>query len=195
MQRSLLFLLLIIVINKGLFAQQSTAGNDLSSEKKSPAPSSNNTTGFKKQSASSAEKNGPVKKQNQVSAGSRKNTAGSVDAENASKVSETIRVDYNNMPADVQLKISQNKVARKKLLEGITKVFTVEIKTCITDDDHKKALSFLKGKKGFINSQFVSAGLVRIIVEPTFDSVDLKDALLAEGIRFNFLNRSYLLKK
>ena len=99
------------------------------------------------------------------------------------------------MPADVQSKINNNKSQGKYLLEGIAKAFMVEIKTCFTDADRKKALSFLKSKKGYINSQFVSAGLVKIIVEPTFDSADLKDTMVAEGIHFNFLNRSYLLKK
>ena len=196
MLRSILFLLFVIFTNNRLVAQQSSAGNHLPAEKKAATVSFNPRTGFKKQSSSAAEKHTAPKKSNTVSTTIPKNAAGWDDLKNnASKTSETIKIDYNNMPADVQSKVNSNKVTGKNLLEGVAKVFTVEIKTCTTDADHKRVLSFLKAKKGFINSQFVSAGVVKIIVEPTFDSVDLKDAMLAEGIRFNFLNRSYLLKK
>ena len=195
MLRFLLFLLLIIFINNRSFAQQINADNNSASEKKAVPVSSNSTPGFKKRSSNSVEKQKNTKNSNPVSINSSRNVPVSTSSENTAKTMETIRIDYNNMPAVVQLKVNNNKAAGKNLLEGIAKVFSVEIKTCITDADHKKILSFLKAKKGFINSQFVSEGLVRIIVEPTFDSVDLKDALLTEGIRFNFLNRSYLLKK
>jgi hypothetical protein len=182
-------------MNNRLVAQQSPA------EKKSTPNTSDSKTGFKRQSpAPFTEKRSAPKDPAPVSTDIHKtevkqNVLSPAEKENAAKASEAIRIDYNNMPADVQSKINTNKTQGKYLLEGIAKTFLVEIKTCSTDTDRKKTLSFLKNKKGFINSQFVSAGLVKIIVEPTFDIDDLKDAMVAEGIHFNFLKRSYLLKK
>ena len=192
MIRSTLFLLLMIFINNNLVAQ------DPSSEKKAVAP---NIIGIKKQSITSrsivkkskAQNPGPlpVDKHTMQSAQNMTNKA-SVKA--TSKALETIKVDYRDMPAEVQSKINSNKLSGNYLLEGIAKEFRVEIKTCLTDADQKKTLSFLKTKNGFIHSQLVSAGVVALIVDPTFDSADLKDAMGAQGIQCNFLSRSYLLK-
>jgi len=195
MVRFIFFLLLIIFINNRLVAQ------DLRAEKKAATDSSGSKIGFKKQSASPiVEKKSIPKNPAPISIDNHKakaeqNAVIPGEAKNVSKASEMIRIDYNNMPADVQLKINDNKAQGKYLLTGIAKSFMVEIKSCLTDADQKKTLLFLKSKKGFINSQLVSTGLVKIIVEPTFDSEELKDAMSAEGIHYNFLNRSYLLKK
>lgn len=180
-----------------LVAQQSP------SEKKTTVIPTGPTTGFKKKSPTTtpAEKKSPVQSPGTVSTSSERTVASQtqpalspVEREKAAKASEAIRIDYKNMPADVQARIDRNKAQGKYLLDGIAKSFTVEIKTCLTDADHKKTLSFLKTKTGFIKSQFISTGVVKIIVEPVFDSENLKEAMVTEGIHFNFLNRSYLLK-
>ena len=189
-----IFLLLIVFLHSQSNAQQ------LDNEKKTVTGLPVSQTGFKKQNSSSVVTKKNIPKNSVVIPG--QDLKGSVNTQNSnpgareelSKSLEIIRIDYNNMPADVQLKISHNKALGKYELEGINKVFTVEIKSCLTDADRKKILSFLKAKKGYINSQLVSAGVVKIVVEPTFDSGDLKNAMAAEGIHFNFLNRSYLLK-
>ena len=200
MFRILTLLLIGTFMHTTSFAQQSTAGNGPESEKKVSNNPPTSKIGFKKRSSVPVGKRTAPKRSDVVSGAGQisrttKNPVGSTGNENSSKTLETIRIDYNNMPADVKSKVNANKAGGKDLLDGIVKVFTVEIKTCTTDADHKKLLSFLKAKKGFINSEFVSAGLLRIMVDPAFDSVDLKDVMLAEGIRFNFLSRTYLLKK
>jgi hypothetical protein len=121
-------------------------------------------------------------------------TGNPVVSEKDLKASETVRIDYKNMPQEVQAKIDKNKAQGRYLLEGINKVFLVEIRSCITDADQKKLLSFLKNKKGFIQSQFVSSGMIKIFVEPYYESTELKDVMSAEGIQFNFINRLYTLK-
>ncbi|MFT3910982.1 MAG: hypothetical protein QM737_16300 [Ferruginibacter sp.] len=187
-------LVFAISISNTLVAQESH------SKKAAATDSPKSAIGFKQKSSSTPVegKKSTVKNSNQVTINNHNSTAGKKEmnpAEDAAIVSGIMKTDYANMPADVQSKINNNKAQGKNLLEGVSKVFTVEIKSCLTDADHKKTLLFLKSKKGFINSQFVSAGLVKIIVEPTFDSAELKDAMNAEKIHFNFLNRSYLLKK
>ena len=187
-------LVFAMCISNTLVAQQ------LHSKKNAATDSPKSTIGFKQRSSSTPVegKKSTAKNSTQVPVNDHNATSdkkGINPAEDAAIVSGIMKVDYPNMPADVQSKINNNKAQGKNLLEGISKVFTVEIKSCLTDADHKKTLLFLKSKKGFISSQFVSAGLVKIIVEPTFDSADLKAAMGAEKIQFNFLNRSYLLKK
>jgi hypothetical protein len=186
-------LLLIICINNGLFAQQTTT------EKKITHNPASSKDGFKKQSPlttaekkSTPQNTAPAPVANHTTTTSQNKAQ--VTAADDAKASEILRVDYNNMPADVQSKINNNKLHGKYLLDGVAKAFLVEINTCLTDADQKKTLSFLKTKKGFINSQLTTAGRVTITVEPTFDSADLKDAMASEGIHFNFLSRSYLLK-
>ena len=190
MVRTAFILLLSIGMTNSMVAQQ------VYSEKKVKNDSSNSTIGFRQKSHSSGEKKSTPKSMGQPSATTSKNGADNtvVNADEAAKVSEIMKLDYQNMPANVQSKVNANKLQGKSLLNGVVKIFTVEIKECKTDADQKKILLFLKTKKGFLNSQFVSNGLVKIIVEPTFDSVDLKDAMNSKDIHFNFLNRSYSLK-
>lgn len=189
MIRTVFLLLLIIVMNNRLVAQQTKATPD------SPASS----VGMKKKKATATDKRSNIKTAAPTPTSKQATNPNQPLSTPAAKesqaiVSEIIKVDFRNMPQDVQSKVNTNKSQGKNLLEGISKVFLVEIKSCITDADQEKTLSFLKSKKGFIQSQFVSAGLVKIIVEPTFDSAELKEAMGSAGIQFNFLNRSYLLK-
>ena len=181
-----------LCITCNLAAQQTNAG------KKEVTEPSGSKPGFKNQSppATSTENKSTSKPAATVPPGNHKTATdhNPVSAADVAKASEIIRVDYINMPADVQARINNNKAQGKYLLEGIAKSFLVEIKTCLTDADREKTLSFLKTNKGFINSQFIAAGQVKIFVEPSFDSAELKEAMAGKGIHFNFLNRSYLLK-
>ena len=108
MLRFLLFLLLIIFINNRSFAQQINADNNSASEKKAVPVSSNSTPGFKKRSSNSVEKQKNTKNSNPVSINSSRNVPVSTSSENTAKTMETIRIDYNNMPADVKARISSN---------------------------------------------------------------------------------------
>ena len=192
MIRSLLFLLFIVFLSNRLNAQQSTVINN-SNPEKSPAAVSASGAGFKKQSSA------PSPRQKKQAVGDKtivsdKQTLAGI-APTTSMTESIVATDYARMPADVQLKLNNNKAQGKDLLDGISKGFTVQINACRTDAAREKILSFLKTKKGFTSSEFVSPGLVKIIVDPSFDSGDLKDSMDAERIVFNFINRFYLLKK
>ena len=102
--------------------------------------------------------------------------------------------DYNQMPFDVQKKIDLNKATRKILLDGIAKAFTVEIKSCTNSVSTKTILGFLNKDIRFLNTEFVSPGIVRLNVINSFDSVELKELMLGAGISFNFLNEFYFIK-
>ncbi len=189
MGRPVILLVLLICMSTKMTAQL----------KKADSPS-NSTIGFKKQSNStSGKKKATVKNSASVPTEPLKlatpqSKVSQAEKENQAKALEIIRVDYNAMPAEVKQKISNNKTQGKYLLDGIAKAFLVEIKTCMTEADQIKTLSFLKSKKGFIQSQLASPGVVKLIVDPSFDSPDLKELMANGGVQFNFLNRSYLLK-
>ncbi len=107
---------------------------------------------------------------------------------------ENILFDYNQMPMEVQKKIDLNKATGKNLLDGIAKAFTVEIKSCTNSVSAKTELVFLEKDSRFLNTEFVSAGIVRLNVINSFDSVELKELMLGAGISFNFLNEFYFVK-
>jgi hypothetical protein len=102
--------------------------------------------------------------------------------------------DFSSMPPDVQKKVSENKTAGKNLFEGIEKVFTVEIKGCVSQNSTDINLNFLNNEMGFVRYEFLSEGKVKLIVLYDYDSVILKEKLLSAGLNFNFLNEYYLLK-
>ncbi|MEO6670682.1 MAG: hypothetical protein ABIN36_14465 [Ferruginibacter sp.] len=191
MVRSIFYFIFCIGMSNNLIAQKVHSEKKLSSDSSGPKPAIR-----QKAAATQGEKS----KHKNVSLPSfdnpkpMGNQSLSAASDNAAKVSEIMKLDYPNMPAHVQSKINANKLQGRNLLEGIVKIFTVEIKECKTDAQHKNTMLFLKPKKGFISSQFVSEGLVKIFVEPGFDSSDLKDAMNSKNIHFNFLNRSYALK-
>jgi len=107
---------------------------------------------------------------------------------------EAVSFDYNQMPIDVQRKIDLNKTTGKSLLDGIAKAFTVEIKSCTNSVSTKTILGFLNKDIRFLNTEFVSPGIVRLNVINSFDSVALKEIMLGAGISFNFLNEFYFIK-
>ena len=193
MVRIIFFSLFIISFNNKLAAQQQPA----ETKKTTASP----TYGFKKQSSfpvadkrSIPANQAPRPSDIQKVTFSSPPALSAAERKLAAKASEIIKTDYNNMPVDVQLKINSNKARGKYLLDGIAKAFNVQMKICQKDSDQKKVLGFLKQYKGFLNSQWISPGLVKIIVDPTFDSPELKDAMDAKGLQFNFLNRTYFLK-
>lgn len=108
---------------------------------------------------------------------------------------EEVSFDYTQMPIDVQKKIDLNKATGKSLLDGITKAFRVEIKSCTDSTSSKTALFFLEKDSRFISAQFLSSGIVQLNVINSFSSVALKEIMLEEGISFNFLNEFYFVKE
>lgn len=179
------FLLLFILFNTGLAAQAVPA------EKKTVTESPKITIKAKKRSSELSTANGKTSVASTIVLKGQSTPGKDV---NTQKASEIIRIDYANMPATVQARINANKASGKFLLEGVAKAFTVEIKNCMTETDQLKTLSFLRQRKDFIRSELISAGVVKITVEPAFDSIELKEAMLSQGISFNFLYRVYLLK-
>lgn len=94
----------------------------------------------------------------------------------------------------VSNKVNFNKTHQRPLSEGILKSFKVSIKACNTVENTKKTFSFLYNTNGFVRADFLSDGLVNLIVIPEYNSVDLKDKILSERLNFNFISESYFLK-
>lgn len=180
------FLLILFLSASQLLRAQST-----NAEKKSEPNNSaqTNSIGLKKQSPDPSAINSNNENQIQKDENSVPQL---IQSNNVVHVSETIQFDINQMSSDVQSKINNNKSAGKNLMDGIAKGFTVEIKSCINSDETKKILSFLENENGIIKSEFVSKGIIKIIVEPAFDSVVLKEKMLEAGINFNFQNEFYI---
>lgn len=171
-------------------------------EKKNVNSLQTNPEGIKQKTSSSERVANPTPSQNSIAETpnnlSDNKSEKNISSNNSEKKNlsiETIRWDYNHMPIEVQSKINENKLSEKKLLDGIVKGFLIEIKSCNSSETTNDNLSFLKGQNGIIREEFVSNGIVKIIVEPDFDSVDLKEKMLGAGIDFNFLNEFYLVNK
>lgn len=95
---------------------------------------------------------------------------------------------------EVLNKMNYNKSHQRPLSEGILKSYKIEIKSCTSGDNTKKTFAYLNNTKGFVKADFLSTGLVNLIVIPEFNSVDLKDKMLSKGLIFNFISETYFLK-
>ena len=102
--------------------------------------------------------------------------------------------ENDRLSKEVDARINFNKLNGKLLSEGIYKSYKVSIESCKNLVDVKNKLSFLNNISGFIKYEFISDGVVRLIVAPEFKSTDLKDRLLSQKIKFNFLEEVYFLK-
>lgn len=190
-------LFLILFFNLSVPAYSQSGSNHQVNEFKNPSPE--NAVRLKKQSANSenvidskkVDSNQSVSKDS--SEHKYKDLQLSIDSTQTNKLLETIPFDYNQMPQDVQIKIDQNKAAGKSALDGIAKAYTVEIKSCSNSESTKNNLAFLNKQNGFIRVVFVSSGIIKIIVQPDFDSVDLKNSMISAGVEFNFLNEYFLI--
>ena len=202
MVRLILFLLLSIFFsNVGVRAQRLNTSNSGYTEKEQDSTSVNSRPGFRKQSGviQRTDRKRVLKplhsSQLNLEVDADTDPNGKSDLTGGLSASDIIKTDYDRMPADVKSKINSNKALGKYLLGGIVKGFTVEINACTNKETQEKLFAFLNNKKGFFDSEFISTGLVKLFVDPTFNSSDLKDLMDAKGIHFNFLNRFYLLKK
>jgi len=45
-----------------------------------------------------------------------------------------------------------------------------------------------------VKTDFLSSGLINLIVIPEYNSVDLKDNMLSKQLNFNFISETYFLK-
>ena len=103
---------------------------------------------------------------------------------------------YENeiLTAEVSNRVNFNKTHQRPLSEGILKSYKVSIQSCSTAENTKKTFSFLNNTSGFVKADFLSAGVVNLIVFPEYSSVDLKDQLLSRQLKFNFISETYFLK-
>jgi hypothetical protein len=105
-----------------------------------------------------------------------------------------IHFENEKLTAEVSNRVNFNKAYQKPLSEGILKSYKVSIKACNTEENTKKIFSFLHNTNGFVKADFLSAGMVNLIVIPEYNSVDLKDKMLSKQLNFNFISESYFLK-
>lgn len=101
--------------------------------------------------------------------------------------------DYSKMPQDVRKKIDKNKLDKKFALSGIAKAYVVRITNCNSLKTMQKKLYFLNTEHGYIRSEFIAAGTVKIIVSTSFNSVYLKEKLKTANIDFSFEDEIYLI--
>jgi hypothetical protein len=95
---------------------------------------------------------------------------------------------------EVASKMNFNKTHQRPLSEGILKSYKVQISSCNSEANTKKIFSFLNNTEGFVKVDFISSGLVNLLVVPEYNSVDLKDMMLSRGMTFNFISETYFLK-
>ena len=154
-------IIIFISIGNSSIAQKSNQNS--SQQEKKMVVSAPSTTGFKSQSSNnssnenqSAQQNSNKSTPNIQSTYQKQNTTVSTNSNQTTTSFSALNIDFNKLPIDVQQKINSNKLSGKNLLDGIAKAFTVEVKSCNTIEDEKKAFSFLTTKNGFINSEFIA---------------------------------------
>lgn len=177
------FALVCVITNAQTFQKGDTIQND----------NSENTIGFKKLSKTS-ENSLKSSTDEQLINNTNENHASEKTNESRVVPSEIIFLDYSRMPYEVQKKIDSNKINNKSLLDGIEKVFRVEIKSCVNEDEARKILVFLENEKGFIKFELVSLGSLNIYVKCFFDGDHLHDLMVDKGIEYNFLGEYYFVK-
>lgn len=106
---------------------------------------------------------------------------------------ETPQLDYDQFPAELKQKVNSNKANGLPLLEGINKVYRVEIKQCTDESECNKKLEFMLREHDFISLSFREITLVDLRVSPSMKSEDLKSLLLSGGLTFNFIQEFYTL--
>jgi hypothetical protein len=103
-------------------------------------------------------------------------------------------IENEHVTTEVKEKITFNKLHQRPLTEGILKSYKVNIKECLTEEKSKSLLLFFNELNGYIKTTFISNGFVNLIVEPDFNSVNLKDKMLEYKLEFNFMSETYFLK-
>ena len=102
--------------------------------------------------------------------------------------------ENERLTVEVSNRVAFNKAHQRPLSEGILKSYKVSIKACNTEESTKKTFSFLYNTSGFVKVDFLSEGVVNLIVIPEYNSVDLKDKMLSKQLNFNFISETYFLK-
>jgi len=174
-----------------MLVASANAGAQSSSEKEKAVSAAPSNTDFKKQTR--VTQKGSTRSGLQSDSVAAPVTESNTAAENINATQVARPFDYSRMPDDVRLKMDANKAAGKELLDGVLKAFTVQIAACQTKHDADQTLRGLTTAPDVVRAEFVSPGLVRIVVRSSFDSVALKDLMLLEKIGFNFINEYYLL--
>jgi len=103
--------------------------------------------------------------------------------------------DYSKMPVAVQKQIDLNKINNHPPLFGIAKVFSIQFPVCKTRELAESKLGFLRTEKEYISLEFISSGLIKIFVQPSFNSVHLKNKLTEKKIAFSFEDETYTVNK
>lgn len=106
---------------------------------------------------------------------------------------DTPQLDYDQLPSELKQKVNSNKANGLPLLEGINKVYRVEIKQCTDESECNKKLEFMLREHDFISLSFREINLVDLRVSPSMKSEELKSLLLSEGLTFNIIQEFYTL--
>lgn len=123
-------------------------------------------------------------------------TSYAVAAKNTDLNTDKIFFEYNyeQLSLDVRDKINANKSTGKFIGEGILKIYLVELKGCKNENECLNKLNFLEEHAGVLHKISKGNGLVNLVVDLSLKSEELKEMMLQEGIVFNFINESFILK-
>ena len=113
--------------------------------------------------------------------------------EKASKINN-FHFENEHLSAEVLNRLNFNKAHQKPLSDGILKSYKVAVKTCTNEEITNKTFTFLNNTNGFVKADFISSGMVNIIVIPETNSIEIKEKLLSQGLQFNFTSETYFLK-
>jgi hypothetical protein len=104
------------------------------------------------------------------------------------------RFNFDQLPTELQQKVNSNKGNGRPLLEGINKVYRVEIKQCTNESDCSKLLKFLYEERYFISLTYRQGSLVDLRVSASMESEELKSLLIGKRLAFNVIHEFYILE-
>lgn len=88
--------------------------------------------------------------------------------------------------------MDQNKYEGKDLLDGLTRVMTLEVESCGTQEKAAVTLSVLSDLSGFKRFIFVSSGTITIYINASADYTRVRDFLIAHGVNvFHFRGEKF----
>ncbi len=112
----------------------------------------------------------------------------------AQQTEQKAPIDFSQLPSDIQARMNLNKASGKNIMMGINRCYTVKIAVCHSASATKKTLSFLHSEKKIRKVEFIADGLVKIVADPEYDSVLLKEKLAEKGVNFIFIDKVYCLQ-
>ena len=102
------------------------------------------------------------------------------------------KINFSQLPQDVQLKIAENKKNNTSLFDGIAKIFVADVSIINSDYSIKNNLPFLFQMQEVKKVNYIKENRIEIITIPSLESTYMKDIFLLNHINANFIEQKFV---